>query len=140
MKKFLATILALVYLATSVGATVHMHYCMDKLVSWSLDTKTTNKKSCPYCGMNKSTTDKHCGKESKGCCKDDQKQVKVDNDQKMTEFSVQLAKIYPEPITRAFSDRLFTYTFSLTETYPVVNAPPQIKLLPLFVRNCVFRI
>jgi hypothetical protein len=36
MKKILVSILAVFYLASSVGATVHLHYCMDKFINWSL--------------------------------------------------------------------------------------------------------
>jgi hypothetical protein len=140
MKRFLVTILAFVYLTTSVGATVHMHYCMDKLVAWGLGKNTTNKKPCPYCGMSKSTTGKHCGKESKGCCKDEQKKVKLENDQKVTDAAIHLAQVSAEAITPAFSDYSFEYVSSSTEENPVTNGPPRTKNESLFVRNCVFRI
>ena len=41
MKKLLITILALVYLTVSSGATVNLHYCMGKLMSWDLSLKAT---------------------------------------------------------------------------------------------------
>lgn len=140
MRKFLVTILALVYLTSSVGATVHLHYCMDKLVAWGLGHEKSDKKSCPNCGMSKSTTDKHCTKESKGCCKDAQKQVKLENDQKLNEASFKLAKISAETTNPAFSDLSFKYVSSISEEYPVTHAPPQEKHIPLFVVNCVYRI
>jgi hypothetical protein len=36
MKKFITAILAVLYLGTSSGATIHMHYCMGKLAEWGL--------------------------------------------------------------------------------------------------------
>ena len=52
MKKFVAVILALVYIGTSTGANIHMHYCMGKLADWGLgDNKS---KTCSKCGMEKS--------------------------------------------------------------------------------------
>lgn len=140
MKKFLVAILAFLYLGTSVGATVHMHYCMDKLVAWGLGKEKNKKQSCTYCGMSKSTSDKHCGKESKGCCKDEQKQVKLDNDQKISEATIYIAQLLVETVTSAFSNYSFEYVSSLTEKFPVVNAPPRAWNVSLFVRNCVFRI
>ena len=140
VKRFLVTILALVYLSTSVGATVHMHYCMDKLVSWSFGHEKSDKNSCPDCGIGKTATDKHCGKECNGCCKDEQKQVKLDNDQKVSEVTVYIAQLPLETITPAFSNYSFEYVFSLTQKFPVINAPPQTGNVSLFVRNCVFRI
>ena len=140
MKKFLVTILALVYLSSSIGATVNMHYCMDKLVAWGLGHEKTGKKSCPYCGMAKTSEDKHCGKESKGCCKDEQKIVKLENDQKISEASFQFSQLPAEAITHVFSDYSFEYVSSLTEENPVTNAPPRTQNVALFVLNCVFRI
>lgn len=140
MKKFLVTILALIYLSTSVGATVYRHYCMDKLVAWGLGHEKTDKKSCPYCGMTKSSQDKHCIKESEGCCKDEQKIVKLENDQKISEASLQLSQIPAVVITPAYFDHSFEYVSSLTEEYPLTHAPPRTENVSLFVRNCVFRI
>lgn len=140
MKKFLVTILALVYLTASVGATVNMHYCMDKLVAWGLGQEKTGKKSCSYCGMAKTSQDKHCSKESKGCCKDEQKIVKLENDQKISDASFQFSQIPVEAITPVFSDYSFEYVSSLTEEYPLTHAPPRTQNVALFVLNCDFRI
>lgn len=140
MKKFLVTILALVYLTASVGATVNMHYCMDKLVAWGLGQEKPGKKSCPYCGMAKTSQDKHCGKESKGCCKDEQKIVKLENDQKISDASFQFSQVPFESISPVFSDYSFEYVSSLTEEYPLSHAPPRTQNVALFVLNCDFRI
>ena len=40
MKKAIVSILAVLYLCSSAGATVHLHYCMGKLVNWSWLTRT----------------------------------------------------------------------------------------------------
>ncbi len=140
MKKILVAILAFIYITTAMGATVHLHYCMDKLVSWGFGHEKSGKKSCLYCGMEKSATDKHCGKESNGCCKDEQKIIKLENDQKISEASFQLSQIPVEAITPVFSDYSFENVSSLTEEYPVTHAPPRTQNVALFVLNCVFRI
>jgi hypothetical protein len=141
VKKFFATILALLYLAASIGATVHFHYCMDKLVAWGFDKDKTSPKACPYCGMEKSTADKHCVKEANGCCKDEQKQIQVDKDQKAPTATFSFVK----PIFHLSTDYLpidlsspaFT---SLIVEYPTSHAPPRTEDVSLFLRNCVFRI
>ncbi|MGZ8558339.1 MAG: HYC_CC_PP family protein [Chitinophagaceae bacterium] len=140
MKKFLVAISALIYLTTSVGATVHMHYCMDKLVTWSFGIEKVINKSWFYYGMEKSTNDKHCGKESKGCCKDEHKQVKLEKDHKISQASFRLSPISGRAITPAFFDYFFKYVSPLTEENPVTNAPPRTQNVSLFVLNCVFRI
>ena len=140
MKKFLVTILALIYLASSVGATVHLHYCMGKLVNRSLGHTKQHTTSCPYCGMGKSAADKHCVKASKGCCKDDQKQVKLKDDQKLSETDFKVAKISDELIYPVFPGYSLAGISSMTEEYPVTHAPPQIALFSLFILHCVYRI
>ena len=139
MKKFTVAILAILYLGTSIGATVHLHYCMDKLVAWDLGDKEDNK-ACPYCGMAKtSTADEHCGSDSKGCCKDEQKQVKIEKDQKATENNFDFSKASFQPITISPLDINVNYTATCLK-YPVSNSPPRTSSILLFIRNCVFLI
>ena len=85
MKKVLASILAAAHFtfSTSMGATVHLHYCMGKLFSWSLTDK--DSKNCGHCGMPKSNMGGHCTSFKDGCCKDKQAHVQLDKDQKATE-------------------------------------------------------
>nr|WP_143774329.1 hypothetical protein [Niastella vici] len=113
---------------------------MDKLVAWGLGNEKAAKKSCPNCGMSKSTPNKHCVKDGKGCCKDTQKQIKLENDQKLTEASIFLSPTSANAIIYTISDYSFEYVSSITEKYPVTHAPPRTGYAPLFVRNCVFRI
>ena len=140
MKKLLVAILAIVYLTTSIGATIHLHYCMDKLVAWGFRADQTNKKSCPFCGMTKTKADKHCGKETKGCCKDEQKQVKVDKDQKTPDAGLILSKPFPQIADQSsFALSPIAVTSPVLE-FPTSNSPPRAEEISLFLRNCVFRI
>jgi hypothetical protein len=138
MKKIFATILAFIYLSTSMGATIHFHYCMGKLVSWGLlDQKS---KSCTSCGMPKKVTGDHCIKALKGCCNDEHKQIKTDKDQKIVQSEFDLLKLFPvacvvnHPVPQDFQ------LFSSTIEYPTSNGPPGIGTVPVFLLNCHFRI
>ena len=71
MKKLLATILAVVYLTASAGASLHLHYCMDKLVGWTLWSNGAKEDSCSKCGMAKTEATDN------GCCKDEHKLIKL---------------------------------------------------------------
>ena len=140
MKKFFVLILALTYLTTSIGATMHFHYCMDKLVAWGLGHTQTKANACSYCGMAKTDTDKHCGKQSKGCCHDEQKQVKIEKDQKTVAFGFDFSK----PFSQIADHSTFCYSVvavtSTTLEYPASHAPTRAGNVSLFLRNCVFRI
>ena len=141
MKKILVAILAFVYLTTSVGATVYYHYCMDKLVAWGLGSGKTKAKACPYCGMVKTTADRHCGKQSKGCCHDDHKLVKSEKDQKTVDVGYKLERPFPLIATHSLPGEFSSIdVFSPVLEYPLTHAPPRTGKAPLFVRNCVFRI
>lgn len=130
MKKFLVTILSLVYLTVSSGATVHMHYCMGKLVSWNLSPKSNGK--CGACGMQKAG--------HKGCCHDIQKQVKIEKDQKVSESSFQIYIIFSEALLVANTGLPQEYISSPIYNDPISHPPPRLETLPLFVLNCNFRI
>ena len=138
MKKVFATILAVIYLSTSMGATVHLHYCMGKLFSWSLTDK--DSKNCGQCGMPKSSMGGHCMAAKDGCCKDKHALVQLNKDQKTTENNytfLGLSLIAIPATTAAFSD---LYVVSSILGYPTANAPPEPDKVPAFIRNCAFRI
>ena len=75
MKRITLAILSFIYITTATGTSLHFHYCMGELVSWSF-LEDDNKK-CGRCGMEK--------KESAliGCCREELKQLKVEIDQKL---------------------------------------------------------
>ncbi|MGK2861396.1 MAG: HYC_CC_PP family protein [Chitinophagaceae bacterium] len=139
MKKFLIAILAIVYVTTAMGATVHFHYCMDKLVAWDLGKKGPAKKSCSNCGMKKTSADKHCHQETKGCCKDEQKLVKLADDQKITSGPVHQVPVNIEGVSLVYPEYSFGILSSDKEQNPYANSPPP-PAMSLFLLNCVFRI
>src|ERR1700676_2279048 len=122
MKKFFATILAFVYLSTSIGATIHFHYCMGKYVSWTLSEK--EGKSCANCGMQKNTQNPNSLSAKSKCCQDEVQRIKTDKDQKTPQAHLQFFKIFAEAHSvhsPALSDNLFS---SLAVAFPNSNAPP----------------
>jgi hypothetical protein len=138
MKKIVATILAFIYLSTSMGATIHLHYCMGKLASWGLIDHES--KNCAKCGMLKKTTSAHGINAGMNCCKDEHKQIKTDNDQKLSlaeSFKynvVSQSGLLHEPAVQGIR------FFSVSIEYPNTNAPPLSDKLPLFVVYRNFRL
>ena len=132
MKKSIVAILALLYLSTSVGATVHLHYCMDKLVGWNL--KHSKSDRCGNCGMSKTNKQK-----ANGCCKDEYKQLKLQSDQKPT-ASYQVMQLLSVAIHPGFFEISPIDLPSVAEGNPNSHSPPGSKAVPIYIRNCVFRI
>ena len=73
MKRFFVTILSVLYLASAIGATVEIHYCMGK--SMGANFVHQDSDACRKCGMPK-------GK-SQGCCRDEHKIFKTADHQQV---------------------------------------------------------
>ncbi len=132
MKRFAAAILAVLYISTSAGATVHMHYCMGKLADWGLGQKES--KTCGKCGMKTSEA------KDNGCCKDEHKFFKTDTNQKAAEAGLQLLQILAIDLPVSFVEYpSFNFT-SASEDYPVSNAPPRSNGVAVYILNRTFLI
>lgn len=132
MKKLIVAILSFLYISTSTGATVQMHYCMGKLVDWSIG-HGDEKNACDNCGMEKD------GKGKNDCCKDELKQLKIEKDQKAAatfELTLSLATALPA----SYPVYNFSGITSVAEEFPLSNAPPRSPQLAVYIRNCTFRI
>jgi hypothetical protein len=138
MKKVIATILAILYLSTSMGVTVHLHYCMGKLVGWGV--LDHGSKECTFCGMPKvQTGDDGCLIKMKGCCHDEHKHFKNEKDQKADQSALSGLNIIPALTALSYIGQV-SLVHSLKVSEPVINGPPQLKGTALFLRNCNFRI
>jgi hypothetical protein len=137
MKKALVTILAFVYLTSSMGATIHLHYCMGKLASWSLIDHES--KNCAQCGMVKKTSSQWMAAKM-DCCRDEHKQIKTDKDQKLSPSEFFKYNNLTQAITLHELVMPGIKAFSPAITYPNTNAPPLLGDLPLFVLYRNFRL
>ena len=132
MKKISVIILALVYISTSTGAMLHMHYCMGKLADWDLG--HNKSKVCSKCGMEKSD------EKDNGCCKDEHKFLKNDTDQKTAEAGFQLMQYVAVSLPVVFIEIPSTNFPSVTEENPISHAPPRSGGVAVYIRNNVFLI
>ena len=134
----LVSILAIVYLSTSMGATVHFHYCMGRLVAWGLADHTG--KTCDFCGMQKMDARGDSNVGVNGCCHEESRQIRNDKDQKAGGEFFQLAKMMllsaPMPKT-GWVDPVVS---SPVLSRPFSHGPPLAGSTPVFLRCCTFRI
>ena len=126
MKKAIAIFFLMIYAFTSVGATVHMHYCMGNFVESSL---TENKNAtCKKCGM-KEVANK------KGCCKDEVKEYKLKLDQNTNNIA-DVVKIFSAPlfIKPIDSNNNFEFYSNISNiNYCKYHPPPNIYIQNLQV-------
>ncbi len=132
MKKLLVAIFAILYMGTSIGASVQMHYCMGKLADWSIGHKES--KSCNKCGMEKSAIKSH------DCCNDKQQFVKNTADQNSFETAFQVAQSIAVALPVSFYEIPSIDLLSITEANPISHAPPRLNGIAVYIRNCVFLI
>lgn len=130
MKKVVATIFFFIYFITSSGATIQLHYCMDKLVGWSFSISSISK--CNKCGMEK--------KGHKGCCHDENKIVKTGKDYNATSSYFDILKCNLQAFKPIVATTEYFLVFNSVKIHPKINAPPLLKPLPLYISNSVFRI
>ena len=130
MKKIILSLVILIYLAVSSGVVVNFHYCMNKLASTEFF--GSEKKNCDKCGM-------HID-ESHGCCRDEVKIVKMENDQKVTaDFSFELPSLAALVVKP--SDFIATSFYNTSEERQFINhLPPLLSEQDTYLQNSVFRI
>jgi hypothetical protein len=129
MKKFFVSLLAIVYLAISVGVSVNVHYCMGTISGWGIGHHQS--KSCSKCGM----------EESKGgCCKDENKIFKINTDQKSNESVFQPITPVQADLPPSFIGICLNNFTSPKVNNPKGHPPTQSCYLSLHIRNCVYRI
>ncbi|NLR77934.1 HYC_CC_PP family protein [Chitinophaga eiseniae] len=131
MKKVFTLLLAILYLGSSTGATFHLHYCMDKLVTvqlWHQDSP------CSKCGP---SPEKSC---TKPCCKDKYKTVKLDKDHKVSENTAQPQYLAAGAVPVVAFEFAQAYVTPLVIAFPITHAPPYNDKVPSHILHCTFRI
>jgi hypothetical protein len=132
MKKLVVAIIAFLYLSTSCGATMYLHYCMGKLVSVGFLPGKNDQ--CAKCGMNKA-------EKGKGCCHDEHKLVKQDKDQNAkdrTDLSSQYKTFLVLYIP--YAEYPAVRISSVAGAHPVSHAPPGSRQVPAWLLHCSFLI
>jgi hypothetical protein len=130
MKRITIISLAVLYFTISSGLIVNFHYCMDRFMSY--DFNPLSKNECGICGMEKA--------KSKGCCHDEVKLIKLQDDQnKASQISYDFANVQATSIL--ISHFIVTSFYNADElNHQADHSPPLQFPEDLQVRNCVFRI
>lgn len=127
MKKFLVSILVLVYLAVSGGVAINIHYCMGQVASVDL---MHNSDKCGKCGMLDSEND---------CCKDEFKMVKVEDSHKLISNDINInTPIALIDNSKSSFDTDLLYTLLGSEYNN--HSPPEPPAVSLYILYNVFRI
>ena len=128
MKKLIGSFAVVAYFAFACGVVVNFHYCMDRYDSYSLYKAKSDW--CPKCHM-------HTG--TRGCCHDEVKVVKLQDDHQTSQFSFDFKNIYPgiTPASEFLSAILIGQDIAI---HKADHSPPLISQQDIYIQNRVFRI
>jgi hypothetical protein len=104
---------------------------MGKMVNIDLVNRGTD--SCHECRMKKMN-----GK--KGCCHDEQKVIKIAGDQNSTDAAYQIVQLHSEAIIRHYEEFPSILVSSPIEDNTGTAALFRDSQVPIYIRNCFFRI
>jgi hypothetical protein len=114
-----------------MGATVHLHYCMNEFVGWSLF--HSDNEECGKCGM--------VEKDKEGaCCKDEHKHFKLKVDHQKADTAQFIDLVNSPVVSVPVIDFGLHSSIKISENYPTCHAPPDIGKSTLHILNCVFLI
>jgi hypothetical protein len=130
MKKTIASLAFVCYLAVTSGVIVNFHYCMNRLAATQLF--AAKNEVCPTCGMKI--------KKEHGCCRDEVMIVKMEVDQKSTpNFVFELPAI--DAFGQVPSQFIAASFTNIDEKRHFHNhSPPLLTDRDRYLQNCVFRI
>ena len=131
MKKLIAIFFLLIYSFTTVGTTIHSHYCMGEYVGSSF--YHTQDSKCEKCGMKTA--------KANGCCTDQEKYIQLKREHNQSIATLEVPNYFTEVIVAVH--------FYIQPAYSIENCsiknillrpPPIINSVKLHLMNCVFLI
>ena len=128
MKKGIAAILLVLYVAFSTGVVISFHYCMDDLDSLQLGTAKTEM--CGKCGMHKD--------DANACCNDEVKIFKIQDDQQTAAIGFKFSA--PDALAPVFATCEKAEFDNSTHLLYRNNHSPPLNKQDTYLQNCVFRI
>lgn len=132
MKKFIVAILAILYISSSTGATVYMHYCMGDIANWGIG--HNDSKTCGKCGMEKKSS------KDNGCCNTTYKDLKV-KDSHVPADAVKTTFSYLTDFSLlTASYQLKAIIGNYEENFYAGHVPPLQPGIPLHILFCTFLI
>ncbi|HWB25520.1 MAG TPA: hypothetical protein VG738_08560 [Chitinophagaceae bacterium] len=130
VKKAVVICLMLLYGSATIGATVHIHYCMNRVTGSSIWNDNSN--ACTNCGMPKN--------KSHGCCHDECKQLKLCADQQLSSTSCTLSNGLQQATVPYYCNNAGFRLPPVVIVTTISYTPPGKNRQSLYIQNCTLRI
>lgn len=131
MKRILVAIIAILYLASTSGATINFHYCMGELVDANISSE--KKEKCKKCGMPQKK------RASKACCEDTHKLVKVEQGHEKGIFDMP-SFVLDDVLVNYTDSYQFVPITTIVQSNPATGPPLLASRVPLYIYHCHFNI
>ena len=130
MKRLLATILTILYMATTVGATVRVHYCMGRLADISL----ADSKTCGKCGKEKTV--------KKSCCRDEYHVIKNSHQHVSSTISADVAAVHATALLPSKYPQVREQYIPVAahKSFTATSPPDRLRSCPIYISVCNWRI
>ncbi|MGB4775174.1 MAG: hypothetical protein WBP45_08380 [Daejeonella sp.] len=119
----------LVYLSTSAGFAINLHFCGKRLAKVQIN---SSKQSA--CCKNKATSKPY------KCCKDQNINIKISDEQQVIAKSEAPSVKNLQLFILPYKNPLINYTTGFAQAFTLYWGPPVPADIPLIIKNCVFRI
>ena len=126
-EKIVVILLLLICGSATMSATIHLHYCMNKIVGWAL--WHNEKEECGGCGIKEDKT---------GCCKNEQKHFKSKANHHNAATAAHITFKPAPAIVNPIPDFYFQAFKKVTESFSINHAPLNISNTRLHILLCVY--
>ena len=127
MKKLFIIVLMMVYGLSSSGITISLHYCCGKLDGVS------------FSGKQESACEMGNHVKKSGCCNDKQVSASLSSEQQAnTKWVQSIKQTIAAPVYYVVNTSFKGYIVSVNRL--ARGTPKHLPSIPLFIKNCVFRI
>ncbi|MEO7925022.1 MAG: hypothetical protein ABIR30_15175 [Chitinophagaceae bacterium] len=130
MKKLIASIVLVTYFAASCGVIMDFHFCMNRLSSVHLFKSSVDK--CARCGMQTH--------QSQGCCRDEVKVVKMQQDQNKIPVVIYSIPSIDQVVSIPSEFIIASFVNTTQQRHFHNHSPPLLSAQDTYLKNKVFRI
>ncbi|MGL4584137.1 MAG: HYC_CC_PP family protein [Flavobacterium sp.] len=137
MKKLFVILFAILYTGLASGFSTYQHICQGLVQQTSMSNSQINDYNCGFCAK----TGKTVKEPKKNCCEEKVQVVKVKSEVQNNSFKIFKISFFTDAILHRYFGAVYEYIPTVkhnftTYTYYLY----RVKDVPLYIKNCVYRL
>ncbi|MDM1369425.1 hypothetical protein HX052_12690 [Myroides marinus] len=138
MKKLFVILFAFLYTALASGFSTYQHICRGLVQQTSMSTSQADENNCGFCTLKGKTVKEP----KKNCCEEKVEVVKVKSEVQNSSLKVLKLNFFTDVILHRYFGAVYDFIPAVKEnnytTY--ANYVYKVRQVPLYIKNCVYRI